>query len=163
MGLQLLEGRVQHDGVETSRRRHAVMKGRGVEPGPCTLRKQSVQKVGPRRRQFVEVQPGARQFGYDCQHACAGRRFQHRVARSDLSRQDRQRRDLGRRRELVERDLFLAARGVGKAQARECRHRRNGFERRILQAGDLIGHFAKVKDLGGFLSVIGVFPRPQAL
>ena len=164
MRLQLLERRIGDDRVEAARRGQDVLQVRA--------RHGAVREAAGNRPSSRAARCGASSLscqarpaglGEDRQQAGAGRRLQHLVARPDLGGQHGQGAPARRRGELVERDLLLAAAGVGQAEVGEAGQQGRDLGRRVLQPADLRAEPAQLQHQGRLDGVIGVAPRPGAL
>jgi len=161
--LQLLERRVGENDMEAARARQDIAQMLGVVPAVRGGREQAVQHRAAATGQFIEGEARATGFRQDGQQARTGGRLQHLVARPHLGGQDRQRAQVRRRGELVQRYLLLAAPGVGQAEVSEVGQEGDDLGRCVLQPGDLRGQAAQLKDHGRFDGVIGVPPDPGAV
>ncbi len=163
MRLQVLEGRVGDHGVEPARPGQGVAEVAGVLLTADREREEPVQQPRAAGGQFVEGQGAAAGLGQDGQEAAAGRRLQHLVARAHLGGEHGQGAELGRGGELVQRDLLLAASGVGQAELSQIGQKRDDLSGRVLQASDLRRQAADLQHQGRLDGVVGVAPEPGAL
>jgi len=121
---------------------------------------QAIEQGRPMRRQLVELQVRSAGLGDDRHQPRAGRRLEHQVSRADLRRRDGEGRERRRRGELVQRDLLLAAAGVGQGEVGDASQQRRDLGRRVFQTADLRAEAAQLKHERGFHRVVGVAPRP---
>ena len=126
-------------------------------------REQAIQQSRTVRRDLVELQRRPARFGDDRHQPGAGRRFEHLVARPDLGGQHRQGGQGRRRGELVERDLLLAAAGVGQGQVGDAGQQSRDLGRSVLEPANLRAEPTQLQDQGRLDGVVGVAPRPGAL
>ena len=163
--------RVHDDG----RGRHVVKPvgdGFRIEGGGDGLGEQMGQEMRARVGVFVEIQTARgpvahRAFGYHRQHAGAGARLQHGIARPDGGGAER---DIGqrqRRRELLQADLLLGALRVRRLERRDgvqhCQHVAGA----VRPGPGLLAHGAPVtlheQHDRGFGGLVGILPEPGAL
>ena len=160
----------QHD------RRHepgqVVGDGLGVASVDGNARKEPFEQAGPRRGEFVEVEPLAggfaqRTVGHDGEDAGARRGLQHPVAGADHGGLERRIGQGQGRGKLLQADLFLGAARMGgfkRRQAFEHREHRGG----ALRAGTGFAPHGGPVTLDeqhhrGFGGVVGVLPEPRAI
>ena len=164
------EGRVhQHDGRADVVQ--PVGDGLGVEGGDYGLREEKGQKTGAGGSDLVEMQiaGGAlaeRALGHHREHAGAGRRLQHGVARPDGGGLERGIGERQRRRELLQADLLLRAPGVRGLQRRDGIQHRQHAARPVGPGAGVAAHgpavALKEQDGCGFGGLVGVLPDPGA-
>lgn len=97
---QLLERRIENDGVEAPGRREKVSQVDGVVSRSRCGREEAVQQGGAVKRQLIQRQLRPAGFRDGSDQPGAGGRLEHPVAGPDLSRSNRDRRQRRRRGEL---------------------------------------------------------------
>ena len=112
---------------------------------------------------LVEREPGAGDLGMDGEKAGAGRGFEQKLARRQLSRKRHQESEAERRRKLLELVAFLGAARMRGQQRRKLRDHRERAGRAAGLLQDAGAVFAQEQDGGGLRSFIGVFPEPGAM
>ena len=137
MLFQHLEGRIGDNGMEAAGRRQNVLQMPGVMGAARGQWKEALQDRAALIGDLIEGQVGPTGFGQHGQKARAGGGFKDLVAGADLRGQHRQRAQLRRGRELVERHLLFAAPRVGEAKLSEIGQQGADLGGRILQPADL--------------------------
>ena len=162
--------------VHQHHRRHepgqVVGEGPGVAPVDGNARKEPFEQAGPRRGEFVEVEPLAsrlaqRTVGHDGEDAGARRGLQHPVAGADHGGLNGCIGERQGRGELLQADLFLGAPGMRRFERGQAfEHREHGGG--TLRAGTgFAPHGGSVtpdeQHHRGFGGVVGVLPEPRAI
>ena len=163
MGLEVREGRIADRNVKQARVREEVRQMTTVVASTCRAGEKAVEERGARRRDLVQREPRSTSLGDHGQKTRSRRGFKDEIAWSDLGGENRQGGEFRRGRELVERDLFLAAPAVGQAERGDAGEQGRDPGRRIFQPRDLGSEAANLEHGRGFDRVIGVTPGPAAL
>lgn len=139
---------VQMAGVVARRR------GRGEQAG---------QEIRPAFAAFVQDEGPAAGLGDDRHQAGAGGGFEHAISVADLGGEERHPGELGRRGELIERDLLLASTTVGEPERSDPGQQGHDLRRGVFQPRHLRAQPADLKHRRRLDRVIGVAPGPGTL